>query len=120
GSTKPVAPTTPTTPATTNSTPDFVADVEVKNFGVTVGKGNVYVRPTLDAIKSGTGVSRGTFRDINGDLSNPRQPYGYWEEFNGPETPGIAGAGPQRVIVGNGGEIWYSPDHYDSFIRLLW
>jgi len=31
---------------------------------------------------------------------------------------GINGAGPQRIVTGNGGEIYYTPDHYQTFIRL--
>lgn len=33
-------------------------------------------------------------------------------------TPGIDGTGLQRIIIGNGGEIWYSPDHYETFYRI--
>lgn len=47
----------------------------------------------------------------------PQKPPGYYTEYVHP-TPGIDGPGVQRVIVGHDGEIYYSPDHYKSFIRI--
>jgi guanyl-specific ribonuclease Sa len=47
----------------------------------------------------------------------PRKPSGYYREYVHP-TPGIDGPGPQRVVVGQGGEYYYTPDHYQTFIAL--
>jgi len=47
----------------------------------------------------------------------PRKPEGYYHEYVHP-TPGEHGPGAQRVILGDGGEIYYTPDHYRTFIRV--
>ena len=31
---------------------------------------------------------------------------------------GIRGPGPQRIVVGADGSWYYTPDHYDTFIRF--
>ena len=41
----------------------------------------------------------------------------YYREYMYP-TPGISGPGHQRVVTGAKGEIYYSPDHYKTFIRI--
>ena len=47
----------------------------------------------------------------------PRHDRGYYREYV-VRTSGINHAGPQRLILGEGGEIFYTPDHYESFVRL--
>lgn len=42
---------------------------------------------------------------------------GYYNEFVHP-TLGARGAGPQRIVRGRGGELYYTPDHYKTFIPL--
>lgn len=61
-------------------------------------------------------------RDDDSIFSNrsgalPERPPGYYREFVHP-TPGVDGPGPQRVVIGEQGEIYYSPDHYHSFVRI--
>ncbi|WP_407082811.1 ribonuclease domain-containing protein [Pseudomonas germanica] len=41
----------------------------------------------------------------------------YYTEYVHP-TPGIAGPGPQRIVVGKGGEMYYTADHYKTFIPI--
>jgi len=53
------------------------------------------------------------FRNDQGLL--PPQPPGYYREYVHP-TDGVTGI--QRVVTGLGGEIYYSPNHYGSFIRV--
>jgi len=83
----------------------------------------VDLQPTLDRIASGGApLSRndGTVfqnRPVNGEQLLPVQPAGYYTEYVVP-TPGINGPGPQRIITGKGGEIYYTPDHYQSFIPV--
>jgi len=89
----------------------------------TVYQGTVDLQPTLDRIASGGApLSRndGTVfqnRPVNGEQLLPVQPAGYYTEYVVP-TPGINGPGPQRIITGKGGEIYYTPDHYQSFIPV--
>jgi filamentous hemagglutinin len=47
----------------------------------------------------------------------PEQPVGYYREYVHP-TAGIDGPGRQRLVIGGGGETYYTPDHYKSFIRI--
>jgi filamentous hemagglutinin len=41
----------------------------------------------------------------------------YYHEYVHP-TPGVNGTGVQRIVIGNGGEYYYTPDHYKTFIRF--
>jgi filamentous hemagglutinin len=45
-----------------------------------------------------------------------QQPHGYYREYVHPNTAG--GAGPRRVVVGRNGKVYYSPDHYNTFVRV--
>jgi guanyl-specific ribonuclease Sa len=50
----------------------------------------------------------------------PAQPYGYYSEYvvAPPSLPGFRSPGTQRVLIGASGEIYYTPDHYSTFIRI--
>lgn len=47
----------------------------------------------------------------------PVKPFGYYREFVHP-TPGTSGPGSMRIVTGQGGEIWFTSDHYKSFIQV--
>jgi guanyl-specific ribonuclease Sa len=47
----------------------------------------------------------------------PVKPEGYYREFVH-STAGIDGPGAQRVVIGRGGEIYYTPDHYKTFVEV--
>jgi filamentous hemagglutinin len=47
----------------------------------------------------------------------PAKSSGYYQEFVVP-TPGVSCAGSQRIVQGAGGELFYTPDHYQTFIPL--
>ena len=47
----------------------------------------------------------------------PKNHRDYYREFVHP-TPGIDGPGPQRIIKGGSGELFYSPDHYQTFTQI--
>lgn len=87
--------------------------------GRVVFKGTIDLKPTLDRI------DRGEFHRHRNDGSAfqnrenrlPRKPAGYYREYVHP-TPGDDGPGPQRVILGKSGEVWYTPDHYKSFKKI--
>ncbi|HBK25143.1 MAG TPA: guanine-specific ribonuclease N1 and T1, partial [Planktothrix sp. UBA10369] len=34
-------------------------------------------------------------------------------------TPGVSHRGARRFVVGSQGEIYYTSDHYQSFLRVL-
>ena len=54
---------------------------------------------------------------VFGDLerSLPVEPANYYREYTVP-TPGAADRGARRLIVGARGEVYYTPDHYRSFV----
>lgn len=48
----------------------------------------------------------------------PKKQNGYYHEYT-VETPGSDDRGARRVIAGNGGELYYTADHYSSFKVIL-
>lgn len=81
--------------------------------------GYVDLRPVLDRIAAGEKDAHrndGTvFR--NASRSLPQRPQGYYREYV-IRTPGISGPGPQRLVLGKEGEIYYTYDHYNTFITV--
>lgn len=47
----------------------------------------------------------------------PAQPSGYYREYTVP-TPGAGDRGVRRIVAGSRGELYWSPDHYDSFFEI--
>ena len=82
-------------------------------------QGTVDLGPTLDRIKSGGKLPHKNDGSIfrNNGLDLPQKPAGYYTEYVRP-TPGISGPGPQRIVVGKGGEMYYTADHYETFIPI--
>ncbi|WP_422837961.1 ribonuclease domain-containing protein [Achromobacter xylosoxidans] len=82
-------------------------------------QGTVDLGPTLDRIKSGGKFPHKNDGSIfrNNGLDLPQKPAGYYTEYVHP-TPGISGPGPQRIVVGKGGEMYYTADHYKTFIPI--
>ena len=101
-----------------------VGGVTVKNFDRPVPaaapSGEVDLSGTLLRIAAGERFPHrndgATFGNREGRL--PRKPRGYYSEFVHP-TPGVGGPGPQRLVIGAGGDVWYTPDHYDSFRSVV-
>jgi guanyl-specific ribonuclease Sa len=77
------------------------------------------LKPTLDRIQSGGSFPHRNDGSIfaNKEGLLPAKPAGYYREYVHP-TPGVSGAGPQRVIAGQGGEMYYTPDHYQTFVPI--
>ena len=44
-------------------------------------------------------------------------PVGYYREYTVP-TPGSPNRGARRLVTGQGNEIYYTGDHYRSFVRV--
>lgn len=87
--------------------------------GRVVFRGTVDLEPTLIRIES---AGQGSFRHDGTTFQNrerrlPAKASGYYREYVHP-TPKLDGPGPQRVIVGRDGDVWYTPDHYKSFVRV--
>ena len=117
--TKP-SPSSKTKSAETTSDPLIIPNVTVKDqSGRVAFKGNVDLHPTFDRIERGDKFPHrndgSTVRNLEKRL--PKHPVGYYTEYVHP-TPGIGGPGPQRVILGKGGEAYYTHDHYNSFRKV--
>jgi len=76
-------------------------------------------RQTLELIRS-----NGPFRHKqdgatfgNREKRLPQRAYGYYREYT-VTTPGAKDRGPRRIVAGNGGEFYYTDDHYRSFRRV--
>jgi guanyl-specific ribonuclease Sa len=87
--------------------------------GQVVYRGTVDLQETLERIDQ---RQRLDFRNDGSTFANregrlPRKPAGYYKEYVHP-TPGLAGPGPQRIVVGTEGEAYYTPDHYRTFKKL--
>ena len=57
-----------------------------------------------------------TFLNREGIL--PSKPSGYYKEYTVP-TLGIHGRGPQRIVSGENGVMYYTPDHYKTFEEII-
>ena len=87
--------------------------------GKVVFKGTIDLKPTLDRIERGQANRHrndgSSFQNREGRL--PRKSAGYYKEYVHP-TPGESGPGPQRIITGKEGEVWYTSDHYKTFKQI--
>ncbi len=82
-------------------------------------KGDVDIAPVLARIERG---ERDPHRNDGNVHSNregklPKQKKNYYHEYV-VRTPGLNEVGPQRVILGQNNEVYYTPDHYETFARL--
>jgi guanyl-specific ribonuclease Sa len=50
----------------------------------------------------------------------PEMPDGHYTEYDIIDTPNWSdpGRGPERIIVGQQGEIYYTPDHYSTVQKV--
>jgi ribonuclease T1 len=48
----------------------------------------------------------------------PARPPGYYREYTVP-TPGSPDRGTRRLVVGTGGDVFYTGDHYATFRQVL-
>jgi len=97
-----------------------VRDVVVRDVdGRIAWRGDVDLAPAIARIERGEKDPHrndgGVFGNREGRL--PARERGYYREFV-VRTPGISHAGPQRLIIGSGGEVYYTYDHYESFRRI--
>jgi ribonuclease T1 len=53
----------------------------------------------------------------NREAKLPAQPAGHYREYT-VASSGVTGRGARRIVHGATGELFYSPDHYTSFIQL--
>ncbi len=124
-SNKPAAATKPSAsnkPATTASAADplIVRNVTLRDEDRReIYRGDIDLRQSLERIAADKKLRFNndgtTFQNREGRL--PRKPPGYYREWVVP-TPGESGPGPQRLVTGEEGDVWYTADHYTSFRRV--
>ncbi len=105
---------------TERSRSPLIQQVTLKNQdGRVIYQGPIDLQLTIDRIEKGERNQHrndGTvFQNREGKLA--RKPAGYYHEYVVP-TPDQHGPGPQRLILGNGGEVYYTSDHYRSFKKI--
>jgi RHS repeat-associated protein len=77
------------------------------------------VETALDNIAKGAQqYSRDGITFANREGLLPAQALGYYKEYTVPPAAGVADRGAERLIVGKAGEVFYTPDHYKSFVRI--
>lgn len=94
------------------SAPGFSRDVALKDLPPEA-------RQTLHLIKTNGALpyrqDGRTFHNREGRL--PKRASGYYREYT-VATPGARDRGARRIVAGNGGEFYYTEDHYRSFRRI--
>ena len=98
----------------------IVRDVTVRDVdGRIAWRGDVDLAPVVARIEAGARDQHRNDGDIfrNRERRLPARPDGYYREYV-IRTPGIDHAGPQRLVAGRDGELYYTADHYASFQRI--
>ena len=54
---------------------------------------------------------------FNRERRLPLQPVGFWSEYTVP-TPGSSDRGARRVVAGDDDSLFYTRDHYRSFVQI--
>ncbi|QDT66453.1 ribonuclease domain-containing protein [Calycomorphotria hydatis] len=100
--------------------PTEVQNAVVKNFDRVVFTGTMDLEETLARIALKKRFPHNNDGSVFGNHERrlPNQPRGYYKEYVHP-TEGVRGPGPQRLVLGKRGDIWYTGDHYDSFQKIL-
>jgi len=93
--------------------------VRVATPAVTVERLPSEARSTINLIRKGGPfpyTKDGTvFR--NRERRLPQAATGYYREYT-VKTPGSRDRGARRIVTGQKGEIYYTDDHYASFVRV--
>ena len=87
--------------------------------GRLVHEGDVDLAPVFARIAAGERDSHRNDGTVFGNREGrlPRAARGYYTEWV-VRTEGLRGVGPQRLITGQKGEAYYTPDHYETFIPV--
>lgn len=82
-------------------------------------KGEIDLTDTLARIAAGKRLRYNNDGSVfqNRERRLPQKPSGYYHEWVH-ETKGLSGPGPQRIITGENGEIYYTANHYRTFQNI--
>ncbi|MBS0624876.1 MAG: hypothetical protein JSS32_02360 [Verrucomicrobia bacterium] len=105
---------------------DFVKKIQSRNFlqfgskdYKSIPQAFNELKPTLERIEKGIKFPHrndGSFF-MNREGLLPKKHKEYYREYVH-HTPGTNGPGPKRVVIGEQGEIYYTPDHYATFHKV--
>ena len=108
----------------------IIQSTKVVNFGKVVYTGSIDVNPTLARIRAGQKVNEkndgGIFTN-SGNIVPHKSDTQYYREFvsltGGPGNNGtfngkVSFPGPQRLLIGKGGEVYYTGDHYATAVKV--
>jgi guanyl-specific ribonuclease Sa len=89
------------------------------HFSAATPAGNVDLSATMARIRAGRHYPHRNDGAVfqNRERRLPSQAEGFYHEYVNPTSSGN-GPGAQRIIVGQGGELYYTPDHYDHFYPI--
>lgn len=108
------------TVSTSASSDIIVENVKIYDIdGRLAYEGNVNLSPELARIVAGERDSHDNDGSVFGNREGllPQHERGYYREYV-VRTPSINHAGPQRLVLGEGGEVYYTHDHYESFVQV--
>lgn len=98
----------------------ILPNVKVVNFGQVIYTGKMDVNPTLARIRSAEKVNEkddgGIFTNSEGHLPHSSDSQ-YYREFVHVMS-GFPFPGPQRLIIGKNGIVYYTGDHYSTFYKV--
>lgn len=109
----------PSIPAIANPSISILARKPAPIPTVSIGQLPPQVKTTLDLIQQGGPFpykKDGTIFS-NREKRLPIAPTDYYREYTVP-TPGISGRGARRLVTGQRTEVYYTQDHYRSFVRV--
>ncbi|MFE4412312.1 ribonuclease domain-containing protein [Streptomyces sp. NPDC056821] len=77
-------------------------------------------RQTLDLVDKGGPYPYRQDNTVFGNFEGrlPKEPRGYYHEYT-VRTPGSRDRGARRIVTGQGGEFYYTDDHYNTFRAVL-
>ena len=77
-------------------------------------------RQTIKLIRQGGSLPYARDGAIFGNREGqlPKRKRGYYHEYT-VKTPGARDRGARRIVAGEGGELYYTEDHYRSFRRVI-
>jgi ribonuclease T1 len=106
--------------STTQDNSLIMQDVQVYDQdGDLVYEGDMDLAPVLARIERGERDSHDNDGSVFGNYEGllPQKPKGYYREYV-VRTPGLNSVGPQRLILGEDGQVYYTSDHYESFTQV--
>jgi filamentous hemagglutinin len=96
-----------------------ISNVAIVNYDRVIYRGSVDLNPELNRIREGRQLNH---RNDGGIFSNrerrlPTADRDTYREFVYTQR-GIPFPGPARIILNRQGQVWFTGDHYNSFIKV--